>query len=89
MRYCWCIELTVVLNSISHIQEFGFTFNIITHTSLCCVSQLKQFQKDNADVGFGSASKALQQAIEKTTARITWLAENKEQILKWFISETV
>lgn len=58
------------------------------HTPHCVVSQLKQFQKDNAEVGFGSASQALQQAIEKTTARITWLEENKEQVLKWFVSET-
>ncbi|XP_060797041.1 aminopeptidase N-like [Neoarius graeffei] len=50
--------------------------------------QLKQFQKDNEDMGFGSASQALQQAIEQTTMRITWLAENKEQVLKWLISET-
>ncbi|XP_062868491.1 aminopeptidase N [Trichomycterus rosablanca] len=52
------------------------------------LSQLQQFQKDNADVGFGSASKAVHQAIEKITARIKWLAENKEQVLQWFISES-
>lgn len=62
---------------------------IYWHTSLCCVLQLKQFQKDNEEVGFGSASTALQQAIEKTTARIAWLAENKKQVLKWFNSETL
>ncbi|XP_017334522.1 aminopeptidase N [Ictalurus punctatus] len=72
--------------------SFGFARLISDVTARFCtpfeLHQLKQFQKDNADVGFGSASKALQQAIEKTTARIKWLGENKEQVLKWFISET-
>ncbi|KAF4082996.1 hypothetical protein AMELA_G00135010 [Ameiurus melas] len=72
--------------------SFSFARLISDVTARFCtpfeLHQLKQFQKDNADVGFGSASKALQQAIEKTTARIKWLAENKEQVLKWFISET-
>ncbi|MCI4383273.1 hypothetical protein PGIGA_G00024610 [Pangasianodon gigas] len=72
--------------------SFSFSRLISDVTARFCtpfeLHQLKQFQKDNADVGFGSASQALQQAIEKTTARIKWLAENKEQVLKWFISET-
>jgi len=50
--------------------------------------QLKQFKKDNAETGFGSGTQALQQAIEKTTAKITWLAENKEPVLQWFTSES-
>ncbi|KAB5558961.1 hypothetical protein PHYPO_G00023220 [Pangasianodon hypophthalmus] len=72
--------------------SFSFSRLISDVTARFCtpfeLHQLKQFQKDNADIGFGSASQALQQAIEKTTARIKWLAENKEQVLKWFISET-
>ncbi|KAG7327353.1 hypothetical protein KOW79_008959 [Hemibagrus wyckioides] len=72
--------------------SFGFARLISDVTAKLCtpfeLQQLKQFQKDNADVGFGSASQALQQAIEKTTARIKWLAENKEPVLKWFLSET-
>ncbi|XP_027019984.1 aminopeptidase N isoform X2 [Tachysurus fulvidraco] len=73
--------------------SFSFARLINDITAQFCtpfeLHQLKQFQKDNADVGFGSASKALQQAIEKTTARIKWLAENKEPVLKWFLSETM
>ncbi|XP_043099183.1 aminopeptidase N [Puntigrus tetrazona] len=53
------------------------------------LSQLKRFQKDNAETGFGSGTQALQQAIEKTTAKIKWLAENKESVLQWFLSESV
>nr|XP_055031932.1 aminopeptidase N [Misgurnus anguillicaudatus] len=52
------------------------------------LSQLKRFQKDNAETGFGSGTQALQQAIEKTTANIKWLEENKQAVLKWFISES-
>ncbi|XP_067308061.1 aminopeptidase N [Pseudorasbora parva] len=52
------------------------------------LSQLKRFQKDNAETGFGSGTQALQQAIEKTTAKIKWLAENKDPVLQWFTSES-
>ncbi|XP_056137151.1 aminopeptidase N-like [Lampris incognitus] len=52
------------------------------------LQQLKQFQVDNADVGFGSGTLALQQSIERTNANIKWIAENKQQVLDWFISET-
>ncbi|KAF4111502.1 aminopeptidase N isoform X1 [Onychostoma macrolepis] len=52
------------------------------------LSQLKRFQKDNAETGFGSGTQALQQAIEKTRAKIKWLAENKEPVLQWFLSES-
>uniref|UniRef100_A0A8C2CFD2 Aminopeptidase n=1 Tax=Cyprinus carpio TaxID=7962 RepID=A0A8C2CFD2_CYPCA len=53
------------------------------------LSQLKRFQKDNAETGFGSGTRALQQAIEKTTAKIKWLAENKEPVHQWFLSESL
>ncbi|XP_051948018.1 aminopeptidase Ey-like isoform X1 [Xyrauchen texanus] len=52
------------------------------------LNQLKRFQIDYAETGFGSGTQALQQAIEKTTAKIKWLAENKEPVLQWFISES-
>ncbi|TRY82592.1 hypothetical protein DNTS_030590 [Danionella cerebrum] len=52
------------------------------------LGQLKRFQKDNAETGFGSGTQALQQAIEKTTAKIKWLAENKEAVLRWFLAES-
>ncbi|XP_046898582.1 aminopeptidase N-like [Hypomesus transpacificus] len=52
------------------------------------LQQLKQFKEDNAHVGFGSGTLALEQAIEKTTANIKWVAENKEHVLRWFIDES-
>uniref|UniRef100_A0A670KE08 Aminopeptidase n=1 Tax=Podarcis muralis TaxID=64176 RepID=A0A670KE08_PODMU len=49
--------------------------------------QLEQFKADNADVGFGSGTRALEQALEKTKANIQWVAANKEPALKWFQSQ--
>ncbi|KAJ6662846.1 hypothetical protein lerEdw1_011050 [Lerista edwardsae] len=51
------------------------------------LKQLEQFQADNAQVGFGSGERALQQALEKTKANIKWVAENKVPILQWFERE--
>uniref|UniRef100_A0A1W7RJE8 Aminopeptidase n=1 Tax=Agkistrodon contortrix contortrix TaxID=8713 RepID=A0A1W7RJE8_AGKCO len=48
------------------------------------LQQLEQFKKDNMDVGFGSATRALEQALERTKANIKWVAENKALVLKWF-----
>uniref|UniRef100_A0A674J253 Aminopeptidase n=1 Tax=Terrapene triunguis TaxID=2587831 RepID=A0A674J253_9SAUR len=48
------------------------------------LQQLEQFKADNADVGFGSGTRALEQALEKTKANIKWVAENKETVLTWF-----
>nr|BAG82599.1 aminopeptidase N [Gloydius brevicaudus] len=48
------------------------------------LQQLEQFKKDNEDVGFGSATRALEQALERTKANIKWVAENKALVLKWF-----
>uniref|UniRef100_A0A8C6Y343 Aminopeptidase n=1 Tax=Naja naja TaxID=35670 RepID=A0A8C6Y343_NAJNA len=48
------------------------------------LQQLEQFKKDNADVGFGSATRALEQALERTKANIKWVAENKPLVLQWF-----
>lgn len=36
------------------------------------------------DTGFGSATRALEQALEKTKANIKWVKENKQTVLKWF-----
>lgn len=52
------------------------------------LQQLIQFKEDNVGVGFGSGTLALEQAIEKTTANIRWVAENKEHVLKWFTDES-
>ncbi|XP_004398356.1 PREDICTED: aminopeptidase N [Odobenus rosmarus divergens] len=48
------------------------------------LQQLQQFKTNNMDVGFGSATRALEQALEKTKANIKWVKENKEVVLKWF-----
>ncbi|XP_058150673.1 aminopeptidase N [Dasypus novemcinctus] len=48
------------------------------------LQQLEQFKKDNADVGFGSGTRALEQALEKTRANIKWVAKNKAEVLRWF-----
>lgn len=51
-------------------------------------SQLKKFKEDNLDVGFGSGTQALEQAIEKTQANIKWVTENKAQVLQWLTEES-
>ncbi|GAA6225936.1 aminopeptidase N-like [Lates japonicus] len=48
------------------------------------LQELKKFKEDNLHVGFGSATLAVEQAIEKTTANIKWVTENKAQVLQWF-----
>ncbi|XP_049579447.1 aminopeptidase N-like [Syngnathus scovelli] len=48
------------------------------------LQQLKQFKADNAEVGFGSGTLAVDQSIERTIANMKWIAENKESVLKWF-----
>uniref|UniRef100_A0A7N8XFX5 Aminopeptidase n=1 Tax=Mastacembelus armatus TaxID=205130 RepID=A0A7N8XFX5_9TELE len=52
------------------------------------LQQLKQFKADNAQVGFGSGTLAVDQSIERTIANIKWVAENKENVLDWFKAET-
>lgn len=52
------------------------------------LSQLQQFKEDNEEVGFGSASQAVEQALERTTANMKWVAENKAKVLKWFEDES-
>uniref|UniRef100_A0AAQ5X9A9 Aminopeptidase n=1 Tax=Amphiprion ocellaris TaxID=80972 RepID=A0AAQ5X9A9_AMPOC len=52
------------------------------------LQQLKQFKADNAEVGFGSGTLALDQSIERTVANIKWIAENKNNVLNWFIAES-
>ncbi|KAK7913537.1 hypothetical protein WMY93_013748 [Mugilogobius chulae] len=52
------------------------------------LEELKKFKVENQDIGFGSATLAMEQAIEKTTANIKWVAENKAQVLQWFTDES-
>ncbi|GCB82590.1 hypothetical protein scyTo_0022365 [Scyliorhinus torazame] len=53
------------------------------------LSQLEQFKKDNAHIGFGSGSRALEQALERTKANINWVNENKDSVNDWFISALI
>nr|XP_048290846.1 aminopeptidase N [Myodes glareolus] len=48
------------------------------------LQQLEQFKEDNQDTGFGSGTRALEQALEKTKANIKWVRENKDAIFRWF-----
>eukprot|EP00063_Salmo_salar_P057449 XP_014032284.1 PREDICTED: aminopeptidase N-like [Salmo salar] len=48
------------------------------------LKQLQQFIEENAEQGFGSATLAVDQALERTKANMKWVAENKKDILTWF-----
>ncbi|XP_034376252.1 aminopeptidase N [Arvicanthis niloticus] len=48
------------------------------------LQQLEQFKAENSATGFGSGTRALEQALEKTKANINWVKENKDVVLKWF-----
>ncbi|XP_061855431.1 aminopeptidase N [Colius striatus] len=48
------------------------------------LQQLERFKEDNQDIGFGSGTRALEQALEKTSTNINWVNENKEKVLAWF-----
>ncbi|KAM4553153.1 aminopeptidase N-like [Fundulus diaphanus] len=48
------------------------------------LQQLRQFKEDNAEVGFGSGTLAVDQSIERTQANMKWIEENKANVLKWF-----
>uniref|UniRef100_A0A8C1IWB2 Aminopeptidase n=1 Tax=Cyprinus carpio TaxID=7962 RepID=A0A8C1IWB2_CYPCA len=50
------------------------------------LQQLIQFRDDNAHIGFGSGTLAIQQSIERTTANIKWVKKNQETVLEWFIN---
>ncbi|XP_045894112.1 aminopeptidase Ey-like isoform X1 [Micropterus dolomieu] len=52
------------------------------------LQQLKQFKADNAEIGFGSGTLALDQSIERTNGNIKWIKENKQNVLNWFKAET-
>ncbi|XP_062439841.1 aminopeptidase N [Rhea pennata] len=52
------------------------------------LQQLEQFKVDNQDTGFGSGTRALEQALEKTRANINWVKANKQTVLAWFQGET-
>ncbi|KAG8538611.1 hypothetical protein GDO81_022341 [Engystomops pustulosus] len=61
----------------------GVTRRFSTDFELQQLIQFKQFNTDN-NVGFGTASRTLDQAIEKTQANIIWVHENKADVKQWF-----
>ncbi|XP_075288117.1 aminopeptidase N [Opisthocomus hoazin] len=52
------------------------------------LQQLEQFKADNEDIGFGSGTRALEQALERTRANINWVTQNQPAVLAWFQGET-
>ncbi|GAB0194319.1 aminopeptidase N [Grus japonensis] len=52
------------------------------------LQQLEQFKEDNQDIGFGSGTRALEQALERTRTNINWVKENQDTVLSWFKAET-
>ncbi|KAM3870028.1 alanyl (membrane) aminopeptidase-like b [Diretmus argenteus] len=50
------------------------------------LKQLKRFQMDHEEV-LGSATRAVEQAIERTQANIQWIRQNKDSVLAWFQRE--
>ncbi|XP_001920418.2 aminopeptidase N [Danio rerio] len=63
----------------------GITKTFSTEAEL---EQLLKFKSDNSEIGFGSATAALEQAIEKTKANIKWVAENQEDITDWLVAQS-
>ncbi|NXK10781.1 AMPN Aminopeptidase, partial [Herpetotheres cachinnans] len=51
------------------------------------LQQLEQFKADNQDIGFGSGTRALEQALERTRTNINWVKENQDTVLAWFQGE--
>ncbi|XP_054243768.1 aminopeptidase N [Indicator indicator] len=52
------------------------------------LQQLEQFKADNQDIGFGSGTRALDQALERTRTNINWVKQNQQTVLLWFQDET-
>ncbi|KAM4572413.1 aminopeptidase N-like isoform 2-T2 [Odontesthes bonariensis] len=52
------------------------------------LQQLLDFVEDHKATGFGSASLAVDQALERTEANIKWVQRNKPEVLDWFSSQT-
>ncbi|NXC51006.1 AMPN Aminopeptidase, partial [Penelope pileata] len=52
------------------------------------LQQLEQFKAENQDIGFGSGTRALEQALERTRTNINWVKENRDTVFTWFQAET-
>ncbi|XP_056608835.1 aminopeptidase N-like isoform X2 [Triplophysa dalaica] len=50
--------------------------------------QLERFKEEYAATGFGSGTRAMDQAIETTKANIKWVSENKKQVMDWMIKHS-
>uniref|UniRef100_A0A8C6UH67 Aminopeptidase n=1 Tax=Neogobius melanostomus TaxID=47308 RepID=A0A8C6UH67_9GOBI len=48
------------------------------------LKQLRQFKEDNADIGFGSGTLAVDQSIERTISNMKWIEENTKTVSNWF-----
>lgn len=44
--------------------------------------------EEHGAAGFGTATLAVEQALERTRANIKWLQQNKQEIWDWFNSQT-
>lgn len=53
------------------------------------LQQLEQFKKDNEHIGFGSGTRAIEQALERTKANIKWVKANKDSVSRWFSSAII
>uniref|UniRef100_A0A8C2DCI7 Aminopeptidase n=1 Tax=Cyprinus carpio TaxID=7962 RepID=A0A8C2DCI7_CYPCA len=61
---------------------------IATQMLIYKTTQVRIFYTDNSEIGFGSGTAALEQAIEKTKANIKWVAENQREITDWLMAES-
>nr|XP_046250906.1 aminopeptidase Ey-like [Scatophagus argus] len=52
------------------------------------LQELQEFMEEHSAAGFGSATLAVEQALERTRANIKWLQQNKQEIFDWFSSQT-
>ncbi|KAM7396134.1 hypothetical protein PAMP_019202 [Pampus punctatissimus] len=66
----------------SMISEVSARFSTTTE-----LQQLEEFVEEHSAAGFGPATLAVEQALERTRANINWLQQNKHEILDWFISQ--
>nr|XP_006629061.1 PREDICTED: aminopeptidase N-like [Lepisosteus oculatus] len=52
------------------------------------LEELENFKRQHEETGFGSAARALEQALERTKANIRWVKQTKASVLAWFRRES-
>ncbi|CAN9498632.1 unnamed protein product [Ophioblennius macclurei] len=52
------------------------------------LQQLEDFVGQQGASGFGSATQAVDQALERTRSNISWLRKNQQEVLDWLNSQT-